>query len=135
MRTFHSTNATVGAFVTSIYILGYVFGPLIIAPLSELYGRLIVYNVCNFFVLIFTVACALAPNLGGLIVFRLLAGTFASCPITLGAGSIADMVPHEKRGAAMALWIMGPLIGPTVGPLGMYNFDYGSARLVQLLIM
>jgi MFS family permease len=121
MRAFNTTNGTIGAFVTSVYLLGYAFGPLVIAPLSELYGRMIVYNVCNVLFLIFTIACAAAPNLGGLIAFRLLAGTASSCPVTLGAGSIADIVPHERRGAAMALWIMGPLIGPTVGPLGMYT--------------
>lgn len=118
MKTFHSTNETLGAFVTSVYLIGYTFGPLLIAPLSELYGRAILYNVCNFVFLIFSIACALANNLGALIVFRLLAGIAASCPFTLGAGSIADMIPLEKRGLAMTAWIMGPLIGPTFGPLG-----------------
>ena len=117
MKTFNSTNETLGAFVTSVYLLGYSFGPLVIAPLSEIYGRAICYNICNFVFFIFSVACALAPNLGGLIVFRLLQGIAASCPITLGAGTIADMVPLEKRGAAMASWIMGPVLGPTIGPL------------------
>ena len=103
--------------MTSVYILGYAFGPLFIAPLSEIYGRAIIYNVCNFIFFIFVIACALANNLSALIVFRLLAGIAASCPITLGAGTIADIMPVEKRGKAMASYIMGPLIGPTVGPL------------------
>jgi MFS family permease len=120
MATFHSTNETLGAFVTSVYLLGYSFGPLVIAPLSELYGRAIVYNVCNSIFLIFSIACALANNLSALIVFRLFAGIAASCPITLGAGTIADMIPLEKRGLAMASWIVGPLVGPTFGPLGGY---------------
>ena len=118
MKRFNSTNETLGAFVTSIYLLGYCFGPLVIAPLSEIYGRAIVYNVCNTIFLVFSIACAVANNLGALIAFRLLAGIGASCPITLGAGTIADMIPLEKRGLAMVSWIMGPLIGPTVGPLG-----------------
>lgn len=120
MTTFHSTNETLGAFVTSVYLLGYVFGPLLLAPLSELYGRSIVYNVCNFIFLIFNIACALANNLSALIVFRFFTGIAASCPITLGAGTIADMIPLERRGLAMASWIAGPIIGPTVGPLGGY---------------
>jgi MFS family permease len=120
MATFHSTNETLSAFVTSVYLLGYSFGPLVIAPLSELYGRAIVYNICNSIFLIFSIACALANNLSALIVFRLFAGIAASCPITLGAGTIADMIPLEKRGLAMASWVMGPLVGPTFGPLGEY---------------
>ncbi|KUJ13395.1 MFS general substrate transporter [Mollisia scopiformis] len=115
--TFHSTNQTLGAFVTSVYLLGYCFGPLVIAPLSEIYGRTILYNVCNAFFFIFNIACAVANSLGSLIVFRLLSGIAASCPITLGAGSISDMVPLEKRGLAMVFWIMGPVLGPTFGPL------------------
>ncbi|KAF2176732.1 cycloheximide resistance protein [Zopfia rhizophila CBS 207.26] len=117
MAAFHSNNATLGAFVTSVYLLGYAFGPLVIAPLSELYGRAVMYNVNNVIFLIFSIACAVASNMGALIVFRLFAGIAASCPITLGAGTIADMIPHERRGLAMALWIMGPLVGPTFAPL------------------
>jgi MFS family permease len=122
MATFHSTNETLGAFVTSVYLLSYCFGPLVIAPLSELHGRAIVYNVCNSIFLIFSIACALANNLSALLVFRLFAGIAASCPITLGAGTIADMIPLERRGLAMASWIVGPLVGPTFGPLAGYCF-------------
>lgn len=41
-----------------------------------------------------------------------------SCPLTLGAGSLADMIPQNKRGAVMAVWAMGPLLGPVIGPVG-----------------
>ena len=88
-------------------ILGFAFGPLVLAPLSEMYGRVIVYNVCNVLYTVFTVACALATNMGMLIGFRFLAGTFGVSPITLGGGTIADMMPAEKRGAAMSIWAIG----------------------------
>ncbi|KAL9109983.1 MAG: hypothetical protein Q9227_005506 [Pyrenula ochraceoflavens] len=123
MNTFHSSNETLGAFVTSVYLLGYSFGPLAIAPLSETYGRAIVYNTCNFIFLIFSIACAVADSLSALIVFRFLSGVAASCPITLGAGTIADMIPLERRGLAMVALIMGPLVGPTFGPL-VYGYMY-----------
>lgn len=124
MQTFNSTNETLGAFVTTVYLLGYVFGPLVLAPLSEMYGRTIIYNVCNILFVIFTVACAVADSEASLIVFRVFAGISASSPITLGAGSIADMVPMQRRGLAMALWMMGPIIGPTVGPLGKHFVEF-----------
>jgi MFS family permease len=126
MRHFGSTNETLGAFVTSIYILGYAFGPLVIAPLSEMYGRSLLYNINNLLFLIFTIACAVANSLGALIAFRFLVGIAASAPITLGAGTIADIIPVERRGAAMALWIMGPIFGPTIGPLSM---SFGAATV------
>lgn len=120
MAEFNSDNITLASFITLGYLLGYGFGPLVLAPLSELYGRVLLYNICNLIFVIFNIACAQAPNLGGLIVFRLLAGIAGSCPLTIGAGSIADIIPHESRGLAMSAWILGPLLGPVIGPLGEF---------------
>lgn len=117
MKEFHITDNLLGSFVVSVYLLGYAFGPLILAPLSELYGRLVVYHSCNFLFVIMTVTCALSRNMNMLIAFRFLAGTFGSCPLTLGGGSIADMIIQEKRGGVMAIWALGPLMGPVIGPV------------------
>jgi MFS family permease len=78
MKSFGSTNETLGAFVTSVFILGYAFGPLAWAPLSELYGRAHIYNICNVLFLVFSIACAVANNMGTLIAFRFFAGIAAS---------------------------------------------------------
>lgn len=123
MIEFNSTNQQLASFIVSVYLLGYCFGPLVIAPLSEMYGRLHIYNIFNVLFVIFTVACALAPNLNGLIVFRLLAGLAGCCPLALGAGSLADIIAQEKRGAAMASWILGPILGPIIGPIGKLPSD------------
>ena len=124
MSTFHSTNQTLETFVTSVYLLGYVAGPLLLAPLSEIYGRSVVYHACNAGFLVWSVACALANNLPALIVMRLLAGVAGSAGMTIGAGTIGDMVPLEKRGLAMTGWIFGPVMGPTVGPLSEYLHSF-----------
>ncbi|RSL79411.1 hypothetical protein CEP51_007371 [Fusarium floridanum] len=117
MRDFESTNTELGAFVMSVYVLGFAFGPMILAPLSEMWGRVPVYHVCNVFFLAFTIACAVAPSLDTLIVFRFLAGTFGAAPMTNGGGSIADMFPAEERAGVMAVFSVGPLIGPIIGPV------------------
>ncbi|OGM48092.1 hypothetical protein ABOM_002891 [Aspergillus bombycis] len=117
MAHFHAQNESLEAFVTTIFLLGYTFGPIAIAPLSELYGRVILYQVCMVLFIIFNVACAVANSLGSLIVFRLLAGIVGSCPITLGTGSIADMIPREKRAGAMAAYVIGAVFGPSIGPI------------------
>ncbi|KAJ5682167.1 MFS transporter cpaT [Penicillium macrosclerotiorum] len=116
-KDFKIASTELDSFVVSVYLLGYCFGPLLIAPISEMYGRRIVYNVCNLLYVIFTIACAVAPEIGSLIVFRFFAGFAGVCPLTIGAGSIADMFVQEKRGGAMAAWALGPLIGPVVGPV------------------
>ncbi|KAL5466544.1 hypothetical protein PMIN06_000142 [Paraphaeosphaeria minitans] len=117
MSDFSSTNQTLSASVTSVYILGYAFGPLAWAPLSELYGRLPIYNICNILFLIFSIACAVANSLGALVAFRFFAGVAASCAITISSGTVTDLYPVEKRGKAMTSMILGPLFGPAVGPV------------------
>ncbi|KAL4931700.1 MFS transporter [Aspergillus undulatus] len=117
MDEFNFTSDILGAFVVSVYLLGYAIGPLILAPLSELYGRMPIYHVCNILYLVWTVACAVAQNLSSMIVFRLFAGMAGSAPLTIGAGSLADMIPAEKRGLAMGAWMLGPVLGPVIGPV------------------
>lgn len=117
MRDFHSTSEDLATFVVSVYLLGFAAGPLVVAPLSEMYGRLPVYHVCNVIFIGWTVACALAKSMNMLIGFRFLAGCFGIAPITNGGGTIADLMAPEKRGAAMAIWAMGPLLGPVIGPV------------------
>jgi MFS family permease len=70
--------------------------------------------------LIFTIwiiAGALAPNVDALLVFRLFAGISGSSPVTLGAGSVAEMFTRQERGVAMSIYGLGPLLGPVIGPI------------------
>jgi MFS family permease len=88
--------------------------------------------VCNVLYVIWTVCCAVAPEVGSLVVFRFLAGFAGSCPLTIGAGSIADMYVQEHRGKAMAMWAMGPLIGPVIGPICKFPPGLVSRPLANL---
>lgn len=131
LRDFHNSSYTIGSFVVSIYVLGYALGPLVIAPLSEVYGRVPVYHTCNVLFTLWTLACALAPDIGSLLFFRLCAGIAGSCPITIGGGSISDTFSQAQRGGAMALFALGPLMGPVIGPVaGGYLTQYEGWRWV-----
>jgi MFS family permease len=110
MSEFDSDNAELISFVVSVYIIGFCIGPLVLSPLSELYGRSPVMHASNVFFLIFSVACAVSSNLSMFIVFRLFMGIAGCPPLTLGGGSIADLMPPEKRGKALSIWTMGPLL-------------------------
>ena len=90
---------------------------MLIAPLSEIYGRRAALSAANWFFVVWQIGCALAPNLASLIIFRLLSGIGGSGCITLGAGLIADLFPIEKRGMATSIWGVGPLLGPVIGPI------------------
>ncbi|KAL8816283.1 MAG: hypothetical protein Q9223_004675 [Gallowayella weberi] len=117
MREFRSDNVELASFVVSVYILGFAFGPMLIAPMSEEYGRSPIYLVCNIGFIIFTIACAVSSNLNMLIAWRFFQGVFGSAPLTIGGGTIADIIVQEKRGGVMAIWAMGPLMGPVIGPV------------------
>ncbi|KAF2659727.1 membrane transporter [Lophiostoma macrostomum CBS 122681] len=117
MLTFKSSDPLLASFVVSVWVLGYFFGPLVLGPLSEMYGRFWVYVVCNILFTIANVATALSPNLSALIVFRFFAGSFGGSPITLGAGTFGDLIRHENRGKVIAIWSLGPLLGPILGPI------------------
>ncbi|KAK9458476.1 major facilitator superfamily domain-containing protein [Lipomyces oligophaga] len=105
--------------LVSLYMVGYVIGPLFWAPLSEHVGRkyIILSSFSCYFV--FSIACAVAPNIGSLIVFRFLQGLCATCPIAVSGGVFADIYSDPiKRGRAVALFcgatIMGALAGPFI---------------------
>jgi multidrug resistance protein len=114
---FKITNIMVATLTASIYLLGYVFGLFFLASLSELYGRLWLYHICNITYLAFKLGCALNRNTAMFLVFRFLSGCAASGPMTIGGGTIADLYEAQERGKAMALFGLGPLLGPVIGPV------------------
>ncbi|CAN8098257.1 unnamed protein product [Discula destructiva] len=116
VQEFRSTSNQLATFVVSVFVLGFAFGPLLVAPMSEIYGRTPIYHICNVLFVCFSVGCALANSMGMLIAFRFLSGFAGVAAVTCGAGSIADMLPAETRGKAMSIWSLGPLLGPTIGP-------------------
>ncbi|KAI1460339.1 MFS general substrate transporter [Annulohypoxylon moriforme] len=136
MEEFHSSSSTVATFLLSIYILGFAFGPLLVAPLSEIIGRQPLYVVGNIVFVLFTVGAALSNSIGMLMAFRLLMGLAGSIPITIGSGTIADIMPIEKRGRAMSVWSLGPLLGPCIGPIaGGYLIQAAGWRWVYWLMV
>lgn len=82
-----------------------------------MYGRRHVLSAANIFFTVWQLGCALAPNLGSLVAFRLLAGIGAAGCMILGGGVIADLFVPRERGKANAIFAMGPLFGPVVGPV------------------
>ncbi|KAL1836324.1 hypothetical protein VTJ49DRAFT_5308 [Mycothermus thermophilus] len=135
LAEFNETSSTTATFILSVYILGFAFGPLVVAPMSEIYGRSLLYNIGNVLFTIFSICTALSKNIGMMMAFRFLMGLAGCVPITIGSGSIADMMPIEMRGRAMAAWALGPLLGPCIGPVaGGYLIRAAGWRWVYWLI-
>lgn len=108
---------SLGSFSVTVYILGFCVGPLLLAPLTDLYGRTIIYRIAILCFLLFTLGCALAPSLEALIILRFFAGCFGGAPMAIGGAVIADMYPPGFRDGPMAFYSVGTMMGPTLGPV------------------
>lgn len=101
----------------SVYLLTTAFGPLLIAPASELYGRTPVLHTTNVWFFVWNLVCGFANNKNTLMTSRLLAGLGASAIYSLGTGVLGDVWPPKQRGRSMALYQLIPLLGAAVGPI------------------
>ena len=101
----------------TLFLLGYVAGPLAFAPLSELYGRRWVFYITFTLYIIFNFLCAWAPNFGALLVGRFITGTLVSAPLSNAPGVLADLWNPLERGNAMACFSAIVYIGPALGPV------------------
>lgn len=95
----------------------YAIGPLVLGPLSELYGRVLILQLSNLVYLFFNLGCGLSRTSGQMIAFRFLSGFGGSAPLAIGGGVLSDLFTAEERGRAMSLYSLAPLLGPAIGPI------------------
>ncbi|KAI0751858.1 MFS polyamine transporter [Daedaleopsis nitida] len=129
--SFGVTSPTVVALLTSAYVLGYALGPLVLSPISELYGRARVLQAGNFWYLAWNLVCAFARNPAEMVVFRFLSGFGGSGTLSIGGGVLGDVWRPEQRGQAIALYSLAPMLGPVIGPIcGAWIAEKGDWRWV-----
>ncbi|KAI9732441.1 MAG: hypothetical protein M1834_001649 [Cirrosporium novae-zelandiae] len=117
-KDFNITNKVQLVLPISVYLIGYVLGPLLFGPLSETYGRRMIMAGPFALFIIFTLACAVAPNWASFVVFRFICGICASSPIAVTGGLYADIYNNPvTRGRAMALMMAVTTIGPQFAPI------------------
>ena len=117
-KYFGITNQLQLVLPISIFLIGYVLGPIVCGPLSENFGRKPVMLISFLLYMAFTLGCALAPSWPALLVFRWLGGIVASAPIAIVGGLYADIFGNpRKRGVAMAVFMGATTFGPVLGPL------------------
>lgn len=134
-----SISRTVATLPLTLYALGLAFGPLFSAPLSEAVGRRPVYISSVALLLAFTAGAGGAQNLATLLVCRFLAGFFGSAGVAIGAGTLADVWDGSAaQGPASIMFILGPFLGPTLGPIASAYTLHGRGndwRWTQWLVL
>lgn len=122
-------NDTLATLSLTIYVLGFGLGPLLFAPLSEVYGRAKVYRSCLSAFLVFTAGCALSKDMNMLISARFFAGCLGASPVAIGGAVVGDIFEISERGTAMSVYQAGQIISAVVGPpIGGVIGNYASWR-------
>jgi MFS transporter, DHA2 family, multidrug resistance protein len=117
--------------VLTSYIVAAAIMTAPVGWLASRFGRKNLAVVCLSGFTITSMMCGAAQSLDQIILFRLLQGAFGAALSPLSQSIMLDLYPQEKRGQIMAIWGMGIMIGPILGPtLGGYLTDMYSWRWV-----
>ncbi|KAI1397564.1 polyamine transporter 1 [Hypoxylon fuscum] len=102
---------------TTLFLVGFGLGPLLWAPLSEVYGRRAAVLTPMFISICFSFGSAVAKDFQTLMLTRFWGAIFASAPVTNTGGVLGDLFTPAYRGIAMAGYAMAVVGGPTLGPI------------------
>jgi MFS family permease len=118
-QEFNVSSEPIVTLGVTTYLLGLAVGSLILAPISETYGRKPVYAISMIIFCILIIPCAKATSMAEIIVIRFFGAVAGSCMIANAPGTVGDIVSHEYRALAFSIWSIGPLNGPgsSVGSL------------------
>jgi DHA2 family multidrug resistance protein len=119
------------AWVLTSYIVATAICMPLTGFLAQRFGRrrLFVASVVGF--TLASMACGAATSLGQIVMFRLLQGAFGACLVPLSQAVLLDTWPRERHSAVMAVWGVGVMLGPILGPtLGGWLTEYHSWRWV-----
>lgn len=107
-----SQSETVVTLGLTFYLFGLAIGSMVMAPLSEVYGRKPVCMICMAIFTVLIIPAALAKSVTTLIVVRTIGALFGSVMISTAPGMVADLVDDEHLAIAISIWSVGPLNGP-----------------------
>jgi MFS transporter, DHA2 family, multidrug resistance protein len=128
--TMGSTLEQMSWVLTSYIVAAAIFMPLT-GFLSARLGRkrVFMWSVASF--TIASMLCGAAQSLEQIVLFRILQGVCSAALVPLSQAVLLDTYPVERHGSAMAMWGVGVMIGPIIGPsLGGWLTEYYNWRWV-----
>lgn len=137
MRVFHINptefSSLVSAYTFSAGVVGF-FGALYADHFDR--KKFLLFNFTGF--IIGTFMCAIAPNFAALLIARIVAGAFGGVLNACVLSMVADLIPFERRGAAMGVVMSSFSIASVLGvPLGLYVaqlFDWHAAFYLIVIV-
>lgn len=126
----------VGLLGITTYLLGMAAGSLLLAPLSEMYGRRPIYLISVGLFTILTLPVALARNIETILICRFFSALFGSAMMSNSPGSVNDVVSDHYRPMAFGFWAIGPSNGPVLGSIiGGFVYQYLGWRWSNWIIV
>ena len=114
-------------------LTSYLVSSAIVMPLTGYFSdtlgrkRFLLISIAGFVAA--SALCGIAQNLAEIVGFRLLQGVFGAALVPMSQAIMTDAYPIEDRGKAMAIWGLGVMVGPVLGPtLGGWLTDVASWR-------
>ncbi|KAF7197692.1 Major facilitator superfamily multidrug transporter mdrA [Pseudocercospora fuligena] len=131
-----SLSETEGILGVTTYLLGMATGSVVLAPLSEMYGRRIVYLITMSLFVILVIPCAVAKNIATILVIRFFVAFCAAAMISNAPGTVNDIVDEDHRALAFSVWSIGPMNGPVIGPVvGGFVYEYLGWRWTNWVVV
>jgi DHA2 family multidrug resistance protein len=101
-------------------VTGYIISAVIVIPLTPWlqarFGRRQYYSVAIIGFTIASVLCGVAGSIDQLVLYRILQGLFGGGLIATGQAALRDTFPRHLLGASQAVFALGAIVGPSVGP-------------------
>jgi DHA2 family multidrug resistance protein len=124
--------------VLTSYIVAAAIMTAPIGWLADRFGRKPLFITCVAGFTVASLLCALAQNIEQMVLFRLLQGMAGAALVPLSQSTLLDSYSAEERGSAMAIWgvgvMMGPIMGPTLGAWLTDNYSWHWVFLINLPI-
>ena len=124
--------------VLTSYIVASAIMTAPIGWVAERFGRKRLFIICAAGFTFASVLCGLAQNIEQMVAFRLLQGAFGAALVPLSQSVLLDAYSAEERGSAMAIWgigvMLGPIMGPTLGAWLTENYSWRWVFFINLPI-
>ncbi|KAG9664130.1 MFS general substrate transporter, partial [Aureobasidium melanogenum] len=120
------TSRTITTLGLSMFVVGLGLGPMILAPLSEFYGRRPVYVISTLMFVIWLVPCAVANNIATLVIARFFDGFAGAAFLSVAGGTVGDMFLGTELQKPMMIYTAAPFLDPELGPLIADFINYNT---------
>ncbi|QLG74943.1 hypothetical protein HG535_0H02700 [Zygotorulaspora mrakii] len=118
LQTEFNVGTTTINSTVSVFMAVFSIGPLIWGFYADLTGRKFLYIISLALLVVVNILLAAVPsNIVALYILRIFQAFGSSSVISLGTGTVTDIIPPKHRGKSIAYFMMGPNMGPILAPI------------------